>query len=254
MKVIKIKNLEIGRDKPKVVIPIVGKTKEEILNEADKLKLEIFDMIEWRVDYFEHAFEVDKIEEILIKLREILLDAPILFTFRTKEEGGEKDIDAERYWIINEYVLNKKLVDVVDLQLFMNNEVIKKLVQIAHNNNIKALISNHDFEKTPPCEEIISRFKLMDNLNADILKIAVMPHNILDVLELIKATVRMKDEYTDKPVVSISMSQLGMISRFSGEIFGSALTFGSAGKLSAPGQINLEDLNTLMDLIHKNIK
>ena len=255
MKVIKIRNLEIGKGKPKVVVPIVGATKEEIINEVSKLKLERLDMVEWRVDYFEHAFEIEKIEEILIKLRKILLNIPILFTFRTDKEGGQKEIDMERYELINKSVLDKKLIDIIDLELFMDNKVINEIVKLAHDNNIKVLISNHDFEKTPFCEEIISRFKTMDELGADILKIAVMPKNKLDVLELIKATTIMQDNNTiNKPIVSISMSQLGIVSRFCGEIFGSALTFGSEGKLSAPGQINVEDLNNLMEIIHKNLK
>lgn len=253
MKSIKIRNLEIGKGKPKLVVPIIGRTKEEIINEASKLKSKLFDMVEWRVDYFEYAFEVEEIEDVLIQLRKILSDIPILFTFRTDKEGGERQIDIETYELINKYVLDKKLIDIIDLELFMGNKVINKIVKVAHNNNVKVLISNHDFEKTPVCEDIILRFKTMDDLDADILKIAVMPNNKLDVLELIKATTMIQDN-TDKPIVSISMSQLGMVSRFCGEIFGSSLTFGSIGKLSAPGQINVEDLNNLMEIIHKNLK
>lgn len=253
MKSIKIRNLEIGKGKPKLVVPIIGRTKEEIINEASKLKSKLFDMVEWRVDYFEYAFEVEEIEDVLIQLRKILSDIPILFTFRTDKEGGERQIDIETYELINKYVLDKKLIDIIDLELFMGNKVINKIVKVAHNNNVKVLISNHDFEKTPACEDIILRFKTMDDLDADILKIAVMPNNKLDVLELMKAATMIQDN-TDKPIVSISMSQLGMVSRFCGEIFGSSLTFGSIGKLSAPGQINVEDLNNLMEIIHKNLK
>lgn len=253
MKSIKIRNLEIGKGKPKLVVPIIGRTKEEIINEASKLKSKLFDMVEWRVDYFEYAFEVEEIEDVLIQLRKILSDIPILFTFRTDKEGGERQIDIETYELINKYVLDKKLIDIIDLELFMGNKVINKIVKVAHNNNVKVLISNHDFEKTPVCEDIILRFKTMDDLDADILKIAVMPNNKLDVLELMKAATMIQDN-TDKPIVSISMSQLGMVSRFCGEIFGSSLTFGSIGKLSAPGQINVEDLNNLMEIIHKNLK
>lgn len=254
MKVVKIKNLEIGKNKPKIVVPIVGITEEEIITEANKLKLESFDMVEWRIDYFEHALDINKIEETLVKLRKIILNAPILFTFRTNNEGGEKIIDRETYELINRYVLNKKLVDIIDLELFMGSDIVSELVEVAHSNKIKVLVSNHDFDKTPTCDEIVSRFSEMDKLGADILKIAVMPNNKLDVLELIKATIITKECHTEKPIVSISMSQLGMISRFCGEVFESALTFGSVGKLSAPGQMNVKDLNNIMDLIHINLK
>ena len=253
MNIVKIRNLEIGKGKPKIIVPIVGTTKDEIINEAINLKLEIFDMVEWRVDYFEHAFEINKIEEILIKLREILLNIPILFTFRTDKEGGCKEIDIEKYLLINKYVLNNKLIDLIDIELFIGNKIVNELVKLAHNNNINVLISNHDFEKTPKCEEIISRFKTMDDLGGDILKVVVMPKSKLDVIELMKASVIIQNSNICKPIVAISMSYLGIISRFCGEIFGSDLTFGSGGKLSAPGQINVEDLNNLIEIIHKNL-
>ena len=57
-------------------------------------------------------------------------------------------------------------------------------------------------------------------------------------------------EYTDKPVVTMSMGEKGSLSRFSGEIFGSAITFGVVGKASAPGQIPIEELRELMSMFH----
>ena len=47
------------------------------------------------------------------------------------------------------------------------------------------------------------------------------------------------------------MAGTGVISRICGEVFGSALTFGAAGKASAPGQMGVQDLNTVLGLLHK---
>lgn len=44
----------------------------------------------------------------------------------------------------------------------------------------------------------------------------------------------------------MSMAGMGVISRLAGECFGSVLTFGAAKKASAPGQIAVEDLNTVL--------
>jgi 3-dehydroquinate dehydratase-1 len=49
----------------------------------------------------------------------------------------------------------------------------------------------------------------------------------------------------------MSMGSLGMISRISGELFGSALTFGSAKKASAPGQLEAEQLHKILHLLHR---
>ena len=50
----------------------------------------------------------------------------------------------------------------------------------------------------------------------------------------------------------LSKSLNSQFLRLCGEAFGSALTFGSVGAASAPGQINAEDLREILALIHAN--
>ena len=90
-----VRNIKIGEGVPKICVPIVGVTKEEIINEAKTFETIPVDVVEWRVDWFEHVFEFDKVEEVLKELREALGETPLLFTFRTSKEGGEKAIDSE---------------------------------------------------------------------------------------------------------------------------------------------------------------
>lgn len=84
---------------------------------------------------------------------------------------------------------------------------------------------------------------------ADICKIAVMPRNSEDVLTLLEATRKMYENYADRPLITMSMGTLGMISRISGQVFGSAATFGSAGTASAPGQISVSELRKLLNTL-----
>ena len=91
----------------------------------------------------------------------------------------------------------------------------------------------------------------MQAMDADIPKIAVMPRNKKDVLTLLSATEEMATDYADRPIITMSMAGTGVISRLCGEVFGSALTFGAAGKASAPGQMGVQDLNTVLGLLHK---
>ena len=93
----------------------------------------------------------------------------------------------------------------------------------------------------------------MQDLDADIPKIAVMPQNKKDVLTLLSATEEMVSEYADRPIITMSMAGTGLISRLCGEVFGSALTFGAVGKVSAPGQMGIEDLTTVLGLLHKSL-
>lgn len=119
--------------------------------------------------------------------------------------------------------------------------------------NVKVVASNHDFDRTPEKDEIVSRLRKMQDLGADIPKIAVMPNNKKDVLVLLSATEEMASEYADRPIITMSMAGTGVISRLCGEVFGSALTFGAAKKASAPGQMEVNNLETVLQLLHKSL-
>jgi 3-dehydroquinate dehydratase-1 len=51
----------------------------------------------------------------------------------------------------------------------------------------------------------------------------------------------------------MSMAGTGVISRLCGEVFGSALTFGAAKKASAPGQMGVNELETVLRLLHRSL-
>ena len=140
----------------------------------------------------------------------------------------------------------------MDVELFTGEETVREIIDAAHAAGVRVVGSSHDFDRTPPKEEIIARLLKMQELGADIPKIAVMPRSKRDVLVLLSATEEMVTEYADRPVITMSMARTGLISRLCGEAFGSACTFGTAGKASAPGQMNAADLDTVLRLIHEN--
>ena len=115
---------------------------------------------------------------------------------------------------------------------------------------MKVIASNHDFDKTPCQAELVARLKKMQEVGADILKTAVMPNSKKDVLTLLAATEEMATNYAEVPIVTMSMSKLGLISRVAGELFGSAITFGAAEKASAPGQIPAGELSEVLHILH----
>ena len=86
MNTIKVRDIEIGAGAPKIIVPIVGVTKDDIIAEAKTFDSIPVDMVEWRVDWFENVFEFDKVEEVLKELRDALGNIPILMTFRTSKE------------------------------------------------------------------------------------------------------------------------------------------------------------------------
>lgn len=250
MNTIKVRDIEIGAGAPKIIVPIVGVTKEDILNEAKTFDSIPVDVVEWRVDWFEHVFEFDKVEDVLKDLRNVLGNIPLLLTFRTKKEGGEKAIDTKDYKELNLRAAKTGYVDFIDVEIFTGDDVVREIIDGAHAAGVKVIASNHDFFKTPAKSDIIYRLRKMQDMGADIPKIAVMPQSRRDVLTLLCATEEMFTDYADRPIITMSMAGTGVISRLCGEVFGSSMTFGAAKKASAPGQMGVNDLNTVLDLLH----
>lgn len=253
MNTVKIRDIEIGAGAPKIIVPIVGVTKEDIIEEAKTFDSIPIDVVEWRVDWFEGVFDFAKVEDVLKDLREVLGNIPLLMTFRTSKEGGEKAIEADAYAELNKKAAATGLVDLVDVEAFTGDEVVKDIIEGAHAYGVKVVASNHDFDTTPDKDDIVGRLVKMQELGADIPKIAVMPQCKKDVLTLLEATREMAEEHADRPIITMSMAGTGLISRLCGEVFGSALTFGAVGKASAPGQMNASDLREILTLIDKSI-
>ena len=253
MKTVNVKNVILGNGIPKICVPIVAKTKEEIIAEALSFTNIHVDVVEWRVDWFDGIEDIEKVKDVLKDLVPALNNIPLLFTFRTAKEGGEKAISSKDYAEFNKAVAATGLVDMIDIEAFTGDDIVKGIIESVHAKGVKVIASNHDFEKTPSKDDIIYRLRKMQGLEADILKIAVMPKCKLDVLELLEATVIMSERYADRPIITMSMSSMGVISRLAGEVFGSALTFGAVKKVSAPGQISVVDLHKILELLHNNI-
>lgn len=249
---VEVRGIRIGEGIPKICVPIVEKTREGILAAAEAFDKTALDIVEWRADWFDGVFDFAQVEEVLKGLRGLLGGIPVLFTFRTAGEGGEKEIETDAYTTLNTQAAATGLVDLVDVELFTGDEVVKEIVEAAHVCGVKVVASSHDFAGTPAKAEIVSRLCRMQELGADIPKIAVMPRNKEDVLTLLDATREMAEEHADRPIITMSMNGTGLISRLCGEVFGSALTFGTAGKASAPGQIDASELRKVLALIHKS--
>ena len=248
-----VRNVKIGEGIPKIIVPIVGVTRDDIVSEAKTFDSIPVDVVEWRVDWYEDVFDTEKVKETAAALREALKDIPILFTFRTSKEGGEKAIEAADYAALNKAVAASGSVDMIDVEVFTGDEIVKDIIDSAHAHGVKVVASNHDFFKTPEKDDIVGRLRKMQELGADIPKIAVMPQNKKDVLTLLAATEEMSSEYADRPIITMSMAGTGVISRLAGEVFGSSMTFGAAKKASAPGQMGVQDLSTVLDLLHKSL-
>ena len=222
--IVKVRNVKLGDGMPKICIPVTDTNLDDLKKSVNLIRNTPFDLIEWRADFYTGMEDPEVRTKAMTLFRNALGNIPVLFTIRTRVEGGMMEIDTETY--------TKTILAVIDSGL-----------------GVKVVASRHDFTATPDKNIIISNLCLMQSLGADIVKFAVMPQCERDVLTLLDATLTMKEEHSDTPVITMSMSPTGVISRICGQLVGSCVTFGTAGKASAPGQIPANLLSTFLQTL-----
>ena len=252
IKTVTVKNVTIGEGIPKILVPITGTSPDELLVQVKILADHRADVVEWRVDYFSHLSDTASVLVTGRTLAEQLSGTPLLFTCRTQVEGGETTIDDEAYGELNLALIESGTIDLVDVEYQRQRAVVEQILAVARSHSVPVIASNHDFSGTPAKDEILARLQEMQRLGADICKIAVMPHSASDVLILLDATLTMHERYADRPLITMAMGGLGVVSRLSGQVFGSAASFGTVGTPSAPGQLNVEDLHKVMTLLDRS--
>lgn len=249
MKKINIRNVAFGAGTAKIAVPIVGETQQDILNKAAELRRSPCDLAEWRADRLRGAARPELLLDTLRKLRTALRDMPLLFTLRTKHEGGGIDLEDGAYEELNMAAADSGCVDLIDVEIFRDAETTRR--QIAMLKKRAAVIgSYHDFYATPPRGEIVAQLTKAMELGADISKIAVTPLTDGDVLTLLAASVEMREKHPEQLLLTISMGARGVLSRVGCELSGSCITFGAVGQVSAPGQLQAGDLKRALDLLH----
>lgn len=243
---IKLRGIELGKGRPKIAVPIVGKNAKDILEMAAKVKKINPDIIEWRIDFFDRVMDMQLLKTLGQQLRIAIGDVALLTTFRTKSEGGEKIASDEEYFEICRNILEAGFTDALDIERYHDVKNVKEITREAHDKGIVTIMSNHNFSETPTVAEIVKKLTNMVDDGADVAKMAVMPNSVEDVLTLLNAT-NIANQSLSQPIITMSMGNLGKISRISGEIFGSCVTFATVGAASAPGQIALENMKLSLE-------
>ena len=153
--IIKIKNIKLGEGAPKICVPVIEKTEKEIIKYIKYINKLPIDIIEWRADFYLEDIIYNEESEINIieisKSIKKITNKPIIFTMRSYKEGGKLKNDFYNNIIdIYKTVIKNKCFDLIDLEILtLKERDIKNLIKLAKENNIKTIISNHDFNKTP---------------------------------------------------------------------------------------------------------
>ncbi|MDO7197854.1 MULTISPECIES: type I 3-dehydroquinate dehydratase [Acinetobacter] len=233
----------------KTIVPITAKTKEQALAQAQVIaNTADADLAEFRIDLLSFARDTKQVIALGHELKKILGNKPMIATIRTKNEGGQLEISDVDYGKTYQAYLKNPFMDWLDVEMFRDQKVVSEIVQKAHQKKVLVVMSNHDFQKTPSQDEIEKRLLKQDQMGADILKIAVMPKSKQDVFTLMNATLKVSQQ-TTKPLLTMSMGQLGTISRVATANMGGSYSFGMIGQASAPGQIDVTKLKQILQTV-----
>ncbi|EHU3342896.1 type I 3-dehydroquinate dehydratase [Acinetobacter baumannii] len=233
----------------KTIVPITAKTKEQALAQAQVIaNTADADLAEFRIDLLSFASDTKQVIALGHELKKILGNKPMIATIRTKNEGGQLEISDADYGKTYHAYLKNPFMDWLDVEMFRDQKVVSEIVQKAHQKKVLVVMSNHDFQKTPSQDEIEKRLLKQDQMGADVLKIAVMPKSKQDVFTLMNATLKVSQQ-TTKPLLTMSMGQLGTISRVATANMGGSYSFGMIGQASAPGQIDVTKLKQILQTV-----
>ncbi len=247
-RVVGIGNVRLGEGASKTIVSIATGGRAAALARAVSLGANpAVDVVEIRADHLVNPLDAGAVAQTAAMIRREL-DKPLIFTFRSKREGGETAIDDAVYAALYQAVLAAKGADLIDLEVarIAAAPAVAAVLRRARAEGVFVIGSAHNFDLTPPVAQMVAMLRRAQTLGADIPKIAVMPHDPADVLHLLEATwTFVRDEATG-PVITMSMDRLGGVSRLAGTAFGSAASFGSDGAASAPGQLSVAPLHAML--------
>lgn len=186
------------------------------------------DVLELRIDCFsgDFALVLDYVQQIRVDLPKI----PLLCTIRETEENRDQRL-----------TMFKKIlpfVDAVDIEI---DSTIGKEVAALAADKIK-IVSEHNYDITPENKDLTAIVNKSRVFDADIVKLAVTAQSQDDVIRLLNFT-----HEQEVPMITISMGEIGKISRLVAPLYGSLFSYAFINGEVAPGQLSVEVLDEEMN-------
>lgn len=252
-KTVNLRGIVLGEGMPKICIPVMGRNVYALAEAAKRACAAQADLIELRIDSLSPMPCIQDALEACRAVREAAPDTALLFTMRTRRDGGPGDSDAEAYEALLCAVCSAHAADAVDCELSAGEAVFKRIVSAAHASDMAVVGSSHEFGEIGDMNRAQYWLEEQARLGADVCKAAVMTHSRTQALEAACVMTR-AGEAMEQPVIGIAMGPAGVITRIGAECMGSCLTFGTAGEASAPGQIDAQTLRASLQTVHMACK
>ncbi|HFV3059448.1 TPA: type I 3-dehydroquinate dehydratase [Streptococcus pneumoniae] len=221
----------------KLIVSVMPRSLEEA-QALDATRYLDADIIEWRAD----CLPKEAILQVAPAIFEKFAGRELVFTLRTRSEGGEIDLSPEEYIHLIKEVAQFYQPDYIDFEYYSYKDVFEEMLDFPN-----LVLSYHNFQETPEnMMEILSELTI---LNPKLVKVAVMAHTEQDVLDLMNYTRGFKTLNPEQEYVTISMGKVGKVSRITADVTGSSWSFASLDEVSAPGQISLASMKKIREIL-----
>lgn len=222
----------------KIVVPFFPKSLGDV-EKIQSTEYEKADIVEWRADFLPMNEIFLAAPLIFEKFRKM----PILFTLRTKDEGGELQVTPEVYKFILIRIAKEYQPAFLDLEYFSFPEAFTDLEFYKE----KLVLSYHDISGV--AEDLSQRMQTLASLVPAFIKFAVTPRNKKELLMFMTQVAALSEAYPIS-LIAVAMGKLGIVSRVFPNLTGSVWTFASlhAGA-SMAGQLPIEETRVLLELL-----
>lgn len=234
---------------PVICVPVMEMTKDAFVKKVTEYATGAVgagipaEAIEIRADYLgaKALEDTQAMCDMMRSLRAAAGETVLLFTVRTKAEGGTVEVSSDVLNKLYLALLETGSIDLYDVELDQREDC-EEIAEAIRRSGAVAVFSHHNFIKTYEKDEIISCLERMRDKGADVCKIALMPESEEDVDTVITAAYSFAVANPDKGVIAISMGELGRKTRTECEKTGSMLTFAAYEDASAPGQVGYREM------------
>lgn len=223
----------------KLVVPIMPTSLEDV-QALDLDRFDSVDIIEWRADY---ANKKEDIFSLAPAIFEKFAGREIVFTLRTTRQGGNMELESSEYVAILREIQTLYQPEYIDFEFYAYRDEFDKVLDFSN-----LVLTYHNYEETP--DNLMEILSELTALNPRIVKVAVQPRHEQDVLDLMNYTRGFKSLNPEQEYVTISTGKLGVWTRLTGDLTGSAWTFAALEVPSASGQLSLHKTRTILEAVN----
>jgi 3-dehydroquinate dehydratase-1 len=227
---LKLGSLELGT-LPRIAVPFSDRAGR---GDVQALRRRGLDVAELRVDRFATADPAHAQSQL-----DKFAGLPAIATIRSRAEGGGWTRgEAERLALFRALAPRVGALDVELAALEIRDDVIAA----AHEAGGLAIVSHHDFEKTPGAGALGDVVARGIEAGADVVKIATAVRGPADVRALASVALA----HGGANLILVGMGEAGLVTRLVFAALGSLLTYAFAGESTAPGQLPFDEMLALM--------